>query len=88
MFAALNISAAVEKNVVSRTPTINQVTVIMPIGQADAAVLTLDQDDAKTMDMITIPLSQICCFDHADRRDHVLAEHGCSKSVCQFCRIR
>jgi len=58
MFAALNISAAVEKNVVSRTPTINELTVIMQTGQADAAVLTLDQYDAKTMDMITIPLSQ------------------------------
>jgi len=58
MFAALNISAAVEKNVVSRTPTINELTVIMQTGQADAAVLTLDQYDAKTMDMITIPLTQ------------------------------
>jgi molybdate transport system substrate-binding protein len=58
MFAALNISAAVEKNVVSRTPTINELTVIMQTGQADAAILTLDQYDAKTMDMITIPVSQ------------------------------
>ena len=58
MFAALNISAAVEKNVVSRTPTINELTVIMQTGQANAAILTLDQYDAKTMDMITIPLSQ------------------------------
>ncbi|MGA9086078.1 MAG: molybdate ABC transporter substrate-binding protein [Methanoregula sp.] len=58
MFAALNISAAVEKNVVSRTPTINELTVIMQTGQADAAILTLDQYDAKTMDMIPIPLNQ------------------------------
>ena len=58
MFAALNISAAVEKNVVSRTPTINELTVIMQTGQADAALLTLDQYDPATMDEIIIPLSQ------------------------------
>jgi len=58
MFAALNISAAVEKNVVSRTPTINELTVIMQTGQADAALLTLDQYDPATMDEIIIPISQ------------------------------
>ncbi|MEN6395641.1 MAG: molybdate ABC transporter substrate-binding protein [Methanoregula sp.] len=58
MFKALNISTAVEKNVVSRTPTINELTVIMQTGQADAAILTLDQYDAKTMDMIAIPVNQ------------------------------
>ena len=47
---SLNISAAVEKNVVSRTPTINELTVIMQTGQADAALLTLDQYDPATMD--------------------------------------
>lgn len=58
MFGALNISAAVEKNVVSRTPTINELVTIMKTGQADAAVLTLDAYDPKTMDMIEIPLSE------------------------------
>ena len=58
MFAALNISAAVEKNVVSRTPTINELTVIMQTGQADAALLTLDQYDPTTMEMIPIPISE------------------------------
>jgi len=58
MFNALNISAAVEKNVVTRTATINELTVIMNTGQADAAILTLDQYNADTMDKIAIPLNQ------------------------------
>ncbi|MFA5332211.1 MAG: molybdate ABC transporter substrate-binding protein [Methanoregula sp.] len=58
MFNALNISAAVEKNVVSRTPTINELVTIMKTGQADAAILTLDAYDPKTMDMIEIPLNE------------------------------
>lgn len=57
MFKKLNITAAVEKNVVTRTPTINELTVIMNLGQADAAILTLDQIDATKVDAITIPLS-------------------------------
>ena len=56
MFTKLNISAAVEKNVVTRTPTINELTVIMNTGQADAALLTLDQIDATKVDAITIPV--------------------------------
>lgn len=58
MFGRLNITAAVEKNVVTRTPTINELVLIMNTGQADAAILTLDNVDAKTMDQITIPLGQ------------------------------
>jgi molybdate transport system substrate-binding protein len=57
MFKKLNITAAVEKNVVTRTPTINELTVIMNLGQADAAILTLDQIDSTKVDAITIPLS-------------------------------
>jgi molybdate transport system substrate-binding protein len=57
MFKNLNITAAVEKNVVTRTPTINELTVIMNTGQADAALLTLDQIDATKVDAITIPVS-------------------------------
>jgi molybdate transport system substrate-binding protein len=57
MFQKLNITAAVEKNVVTRTPTINELTVIMNLGQADAALLTLDQINPETMDAIPIPLS-------------------------------
>jgi molybdate transport system substrate-binding protein len=57
MFKKLNIAAAVEKNVVTRTPTINELTVIMNMGQADAAILTLDQIDAARVDAIAIPAS-------------------------------
>lgn len=58
MFGKLNVTAAVEKNVVTRSPTINELVTIMNTGQADAAILTLDNVDAKTMDTITIPLNQ------------------------------
>ena len=58
MFAALNITDAVNQNVVTRTPTINELTVYMNTGQADAAILTLDLYNATTMDEIAIPLSQ------------------------------
>jgi molybdate transport system substrate-binding protein len=55
MFAKYNITTAVEKNVVTRTPTVNELTVIMNTGQADAAILTLDQVNPDKVDMITIP---------------------------------
>jgi len=58
MFKSLNITAAVEKNVITRTPTINELTVIMNTGQADAAILTLDQIDATKVDAITIPVDK------------------------------
>ena len=58
MFQKRNITAAVEKNVVTRNPTINELTVIMNTGQADAAILTLDQFNPETMDMITIPVTE------------------------------
>jgi molybdate transport system substrate-binding protein len=57
MFKNFNITAAVEKNVVTRTPTINELTIIMNTGQADAALLTLDQIDPAKVDAITIPVS-------------------------------
>lgn len=57
MFQKLNITAAVEKNVVTRTPTINELTVIMETGQADAALLTLDQINPAKVGAITIPAS-------------------------------
>ncbi|MEN6443787.1 MAG: molybdate ABC transporter substrate-binding protein [Methanoregula sp.] len=57
MFQKLNITAAVEKNVVTRTPTINELTIIMNTGQADAAILTLDQVNPEKVDAITIPVS-------------------------------
>jgi len=57
MFRKLNITADVEKNVVTRTPTINELVTIMSAGQADAAILTLDNVKADKMDMIEIPLT-------------------------------
>ena len=56
MFKVLNITAAVEKNVVTRTPTVNELTTAVKTGQVDAAVLTLDQYDPAKMDKIDIPL--------------------------------
>ena len=55
MFAKLNITDAVNQNVVTRTPTINELTVIMNTGQADASILTIDQYNSTTMDEIAIP---------------------------------
>ncbi len=57
MFKKLNITATVEKNVVTRTPTINELVTIMNAGQADAAILTLDNVKTDKMDMIEIPLA-------------------------------
>jgi len=56
MFKKFNITDAVEKNVVTRTPTINELTVIMNTGQADASLVTLDQINPEKMDAITIPV--------------------------------
>jgi molybdate transport system substrate-binding protein len=56
MFKNLNITGAVEKNVVTRTPTINELTGIMNTGQADVSLLTLDQINPEKMNAITIPV--------------------------------
>lgn len=58
MFKKQNITAAVEKNVVTRTPTINELVTIMNAGQADAAILTLDNVKTDKMDMIEIPVAE------------------------------
>jgi len=58
MFKKLTITDAVEKNVVTRTATINELVTIMNTGQADAAILTLDNVNPEKMDLITIPLSE------------------------------
>lgn len=55
MFSKLNITGAVEKNVITRTPTINELVTIMNTGQADASILTLDTVDPGSMDSIAIP---------------------------------
>lgn len=57
IFKRLNISAEVEANVVTRTPTINELTLILNTGQADASLLTLDQINEDTMEVIKIPVS-------------------------------
>ena len=56
MFNKYNITDAVEKNVATRTPTINELTVLMNTGQADASLLTLDQINEDTMDAVPIPV--------------------------------
>lgn len=58
MFGRLGITGAVEKNVVTRTPTISELTVYMTLGMADAAVLTLDQVDSSKLDAVPIPASE------------------------------
>jgi molybdate transport system substrate-binding protein len=58
MFRRLGITGAVEKNVVTRTPTISELTVYMTLGLADAAVLTLDQVDPAKLDAVPIPASE------------------------------
>jgi molybdate transport system substrate-binding protein len=58
MFARLNITDAVERNVVTRTPTINELTAYMTIGQADVALLTMDQIDPEKLDAIAIPADE------------------------------
>ena len=56
MFTKFDIVETVEENVITRTPTINELTVIMNTGQADAAILTLDQIDPDKVDTLTIPV--------------------------------
>ncbi|CVK31405.1 molybdate ABC transporter substrate-binding protein [Methanoculleus bourgensis] len=56
LFQKHGILDAVEKNVVLRAPTINEVVVAMNMGTADAALLTLDQINPEKMD--TIDLAQ------------------------------
>ena len=56
LFEKHGIRDAVEKNVVLRAPTINEVVIAMEMGTADAALLTLDSVNPETMD--TIDLAQ------------------------------
>lgn len=55
LFEKHGILDAVEKNVVLRAPTINEVVVAMDMGTADAALITLDLVNPKTMDTIDLP---------------------------------
>jgi len=54
LFKKLGIAEDVEKNVVVRTATINELVSAMNAGTIDAALLTRDQIDEKTMDAIPI----------------------------------
>lgn len=56
LFKKFNVTAAVEKNVVTRTPTINELVTLMNAGQADAAIMTLDSINAQKLDLIAIPI--------------------------------
>lgn len=57
LFKDLGITDAVEKNVVVRTATINELVSAMNAGSIDASLLTLDQISDKTMD--TIPVKNV-----------------------------
>ncbi len=57
LFKDLGIAEDVEKNVVVRTSTINELVSAMNAGSIDAALLTLDQINDKTMD--TIPVKNV-----------------------------
>jgi molybdate transport system substrate-binding protein len=57
VFKKFNITSAVEKNVVTRTPTINELVTLMNAGQADAAIMTLDSISTDNLDVIVIPTS-------------------------------
>jgi molybdate transport system substrate-binding protein len=57
LFKDLGIADAVEKNVVVRTSTINELVSAMNAGSIDASLLTLDQISDKTMD--TIPVKNV-----------------------------
>ncbi|WP_292519036.1 molybdate ABC transporter substrate-binding protein [Methanoculleus sp.] len=54
LFEKHGILDAVEKNVVLRAPTINEVVVAMNMGTADAALITLDMVNPATMDTIDL----------------------------------
>ena len=54
LFEKHGIRDAVEKNVVLRAPTINEVVIAMEMGTADAALLTLDSINPETMDTIDL----------------------------------
>ncbi len=56
IFGKYNLTEAVDENVVTRTPTINELNVIMNTGQADAALLTLDQINPEKIDAVSIPV--------------------------------
>lgn len=56
LFKKFNVTADVEKNVVTRTPTINELVTLMDAGQADAAIMTLDSINTEKLDLITIPV--------------------------------
>jgi molybdate transport system substrate-binding protein len=45
----------VEENVVSRSPTINELVVAMNLGTVDATIITIDQVNPETMDVIHLP---------------------------------
>lgn len=57
MFAKLNITDDVAKNVVVRTSTVNEIATAMISSQVDAAVITHDMVNKDKMDMIEIPVS-------------------------------
>lgn len=55
IFETLGISDAVEKNVILRTTTINELVLALESGTIDATILTLDQIKPEIMDIIPLP---------------------------------
>lgn len=57
LLEAYGILDEVEENVVSRAATINELVVAMNLGTADATIITMDQVNSETMDVIYLPVS-------------------------------
>jgi molybdate transport system substrate-binding protein len=55
LFKKHGIKESVEKNVVLRAPTINELVVAMNMGTADATLITIDQINPDTMEAIQLP---------------------------------
>lgn len=54
LFKKYGIAEAVEKNVVLRAPTINELIVAMNMGTADATLITIDKVNVETMETIQL----------------------------------
>lgn len=58
MFTALNLMDAVNKNVVVRTATVNELLTALTTSKVDAVVITKDQVKSDNLEMIDIPVDQ------------------------------
>lgn len=58
LFNKLGIADAIEKNVVLRAPTINEVTTAMKLKQADACLITIDQVQGDDIETVPLPANE------------------------------